>query len=304
MNEIYQVIIIGGGPAGLTAGLYCSRSRLNTLLLEKEMAGGQMTMAELLENYPGFPAGISGIELAQLMHQQAVKYGLEIFPGEVIALETYPRRNVIRTTEGDFVTECVIIASGSRFSKLGVSDEDKFVGRGVSYCATCDGPLFKGKEVVVVGGGDTALNEALHLSKFASSVTVVHRRDQFRASKILQERALVEPRIKFIWNSRVCALGGDNLLEQISLKSTKDATISLLPTAGLFVAVGAEPNTGFLQDVPILDEQGYVITNESMETQIPGILAAGDVRHKSIGQVITAAGDGAVAAVTAEKFLG
>jgi thioredoxin reductase (NADPH) len=303
VSEFYQVVIIGGGPAGLTAGLYCARSRLNTLLLEKEVMGGQVTRAERVENYPGFPEGISGIELGQLMHQQAVKYGLEILSDEVIALTHQPKHNVISTTEGDFIAECVIIASGSRFRKLGVPGEDNFTGKGVSYCATCDGPLFGDKDVAVVGGGDTALNEAFHLSKFASSVAIIHRRNQLRATEILQERAMAESKIKFIWDTVVAEIEGNEVVKQVRLKDIRNATISVLPVAGVFIAAGEEPNTGYLKGVLPLDEQGYVITNELMETEIPGILAAGDVRHNSIGQVIAAGGDGAVAAVAAGRFL-
>lgn len=202
-SKNYQVVIIGGGPAGLTAGLYCARSRLNTLLIEKGIIGGQITNAERVENYPGFPHGISGIELGQLIHEQATSYGLETLPAEFTKAVLSPRHNLVSTSEGDFVAESIIIASGSQFRKLSVPREDKFVGKGVSYCASCDGPLFKGKTVAVIGGGDAAVTEALYLSKFASSVKVVHRRNQLRASKILQERARAKSRIEFIWDAVV-----------------------------------------------------------------------------------------------------
>ena len=303
MDGTYQVIIIGGGPAGLTAGLYCARSRLGTLLVEKELMGGQITRAEQVENYPGFPQGISGMELGELIRQQATKYGMETLLAEVVDLKHKPKHNIISTTEGDFVAESVIIASGSQFRMLGVPGEDKFTGKGVSYCATCDGPLFRDKEVAVVGGGDAALSEALYLSKFASLVTLVHRRSQLRATRILQERAMAEAKIKFIWDTVVAEIEGDEAVRQIRLKNTKDATILLLPAAGIFVAVGTEPNTGYLRDMLPLDEQGCIITNELMETELPGIFVAGDIRHNSIRQVIAAAGDGAVAAVAAERFL-
>ena len=306
-ERTYQVIIVGGGPAGLTAGLYCARSRLRTLLVEKEVIGGQVTRAEQVENYPGFPQGISGIELEQLIHQQASKYGMETLLAEVVSVNPESssglKHNVIDTTEGDFVAECVIIASGAQFRKLGVPGEDEFTGKGVSYCATCDGPLFRDKEVAVVGGGDTALSEALYLSKFASLVAIIHRRSQLRASKILQEKAMAEKKIKFILDSLVTEIEGNKVVKQIMLRKTKDATISLLPVAGVFIAVGMEPNTSYVQGVLPLDEQGCVITNELMETEVPGIFAAGDVRHNSIRQAVAAAGDGAVAAVAAGRFL-
>src|SRR3972149_3819493 len=197
MGKNYQVVIIGGGPAGLTPRLYCARSRLKTLLIEKGVIGGQITNAERVENYPGFPKGISGIELGQLIHEQATSYELETLLAEVIKAVPSPRHNLVSTSEGDFVSESIIIASGSQFRKLGVTGEDKFVGKGISYCATCDGPLFKGKTVAVIGGGDAAVTEALYLSKFASSVKVIHRRSQLRANKILQERAMAEPKIEF-----------------------------------------------------------------------------------------------------------
>lgn len=303
MNRNYQVIIIGGGPAGLTAGLYCARSGLNTLLIERGLIGGQITYADRVENYPGFPQGISGIELGQAMHQQATSYGLQTLLAEVSSLVPQQRHNLINTSEGDFTAESVIIASGSEFRKLGVPGEAEFLGKGVSYCATCDGPLFKDKAVAVVGGGDAALTEALYLTKFAVSVKVIHRRSQLRATNILQKRAKAEPKIEFIWNTVVAQIEGNRAINQLRLKNKKDGIISMLPVAGVFIAIGLEPNTRYLQGVVPLDKGGYITTNEVMETGIPGIFAAGDVRHNSAKQAITAAGDGATAAVSAEKSL-
>jgi thioredoxin reductase (NADPH) len=303
MGGIYQVVIIGGGPAGLAAGLYCARSRLNTLLIEKGVIGGQITNAERVENYPGFSKGIAGIDLGQLIHEQATSYGLETLPAEFTKAVPSQRHNLVSTSEGDFVSESIIIASGSQFRKLGVPGEDKLVGKGVSYCATCDGPLFKGKMVAVVGGGDAAITEALYLSKFASSVKVIHRRNQLRASKIFQERATGEPKVEFIWDTVVTKIEGEGIVKQLVLKSTKNDKISILELAGVFVAIGSEPNSAQWRGLLPLDEVGYIITNELMETKIPGIFAAGDVRHNSARQAITAAGDGATAAISAERFL-
>jgi thioredoxin reductase (NADPH) len=303
MGKTYNVVIIGGGPAGLVAGLYCARSRLNTLLIEKGIMGGQITNAERVENYPGFPKGISGIDLGRLIHEQAVSYGLETLPAEVTKVAPSQRHNLVSTSEGDFVAESIIVASGSQYRKLGVPGEDKLMGKGVSYCATCDGPLFKGKALAVVGGGDAAITEALYLSKFASSVKIIHRRDQLRASKIFQERAMAEPKIEFIWDTVVTQIEGDGLVRQLVLKNTRDDKISTLELAGVFVAIGSEPNSAQWRGLLPLDKMGYVITNELMETKIPGIFAAGDVRHNSARQAITAAGDGATAAISAERFL-
>jgi len=303
MSKNYQVVIIGGGPAGLTAGLYCARARLDTVLIEKGIVGGQITNAERVENYPGFPKGISGIELGQLIHEQATSYGLETLLAEVTRVVPGQRHNLVTTTESDFAAEAIIIASGSQFRKLGVPGEDKFVGKGVSYCATCDGPLFKDKTVAVIGGGDAAITEALYLSKFASSVKVIHRRSQLRASKLFQERAMAEPKIEFIWDTVVTKIEGDGVVKQLMLKNTQNAKMSVLELAGVFVAIGAEPNSVQWRGLLPLDEEGYIITNELMETKIPGIFAAGDVRHNSARQVITAAGDGATAAISAARFL-
>lgn len=303
MNKSYEIIVIGGGPAGLTAGLYCARSELDTLLIERGVIGGQITYAGWVENFPGFPQGISGIELGQLMHRQATNYGLQTLLAEVTGLVPYQRHNLVITSEDNFIAESVIIASGSRFRKLGIPGEAELLGKGVSYCATCDGPLFKDKVVAVIGGGDAALTEALYLSKFASSVKVIHRRSQLRAGDILQRRAKMEPKVEFIWDTIVTQIEGDGTVNQLRLKSTKDDTISVLPVAGVFIAIGLEPNTSYLQGIVPLDKEGYIITNEVMETGISGIFAAGDVRHNSARQAITASGDGAAAAVSAERFL-
>jgi thioredoxin reductase (NADPH) len=303
MARKYQLIIVGGGPAGLTAGLYSARGGFKVLLIEKEVIGGQIANADRVDNYPGFPEGISGFELARLIHQQATNHGLETMSGEVTGLTSRYGSNIVNTTEGDFIAQAVIIAGGSQFRKLEVPGEGEFLGKGVSYCATCDGPLFRDKAVAVVGGGDTAVTDALSLSKFASSVKVVHRRNQLRASKVLQRKAQTNPKIEFIWDNVVTEVKGKEKLTDLVLKNTKNDTISLLAVDGVFVAIGLVPNTEYLRGVLPLDEGGYIITTELMETTVPGIFAAGDIRHNSVKQAIVAAGNGAVAALSAEWFI-
>jgi len=303
MNEKYDVVIIGGGPAGLTAGLYASRAKLNSLLVEKGLVGGQIANAERVENYPGFPEGINGFELGQLMHQQTTKYGLKTLLAEVTGIELQEGQKVIRTTEGDFMAKAVIIAGGSERQKLGVPGEEEFTGKGVSYCATCDGAFFREQPVAVVGGGDAAITEALHLAKFASRVTVIHRRDQLRASRILQEKALSQPKIEFRWNSIIERIEGGDMVKRIRLRQVKTGEESALEVAGIFISIGLKPNTDYLKGILPLDVTGHIITDEKMETKIPGIFAVGDIRHNSARQVITAAGDGATAAIYAEKFI-
>ena len=304
MAKKYQLIVVGGGPAGLTAGLYSARAGFTVLLIEKEVIGGQIANADRVDNYPGFPKGISGFGLVQLIQQQAMNHGLETMSGEVTGLTSGYGNNMVITTEGDFIAQAVIIAGGLQFRKLEVPGESEFMGRGVSYCATCDGPLFRDKTVAVIGGGDTALTDALSLSKFASRVKVIHRRNQLRASKVLQGRARADSKIEFIWDSVVTEVKGEKKVTDLVLKNTQNDTISLLAVDGVFVAIGLITNTEYLRGVLPLDEWGYIITTELMETTVPGIFAAGDIRHNSVKQAIAAAGDGAVAALSAEKFVG
>jgi thioredoxin reductase (NADPH) len=299
----YDVIIIGGGPAGLSAGIYTSRARLNSLLIEMGVVGGRITDAELVENYPGFAQGISGAELGQLMQQQAAKYGLNIIIAEVTGIEIKTKKKVVKTTKGDFNAKAVIIASGSERGKLDIPGERELTGKGVSYCATCDAPFYKQKPVAVVGGGNAAISEALHLTKFASKVIVIHRRDQLRATRIMGEKARAEPKIEFLWNTVVTKIDGKDMVKRLKLRQVKTGEEFTLDVAGLFVAVGLKPSTDFLKGVLPLDRAGYIITNDRMETKMPGIFAAGDIRQHSPRQAITAAGDGATAAIFAERFL-
>lgn len=303
VDNNYEVIIIGGGPAGLTAGLYTSRAGLNSLLVEGGLVGGQIVSAELVENYPGFPDGISGFELGQLMYQQAIKYGLKTIIAEATGIELREKQKEVKTTEGNFMAKAAIIAGGSERRKLSIPGEEKFIGRGVSYCATCDATFFRELSVAVVGGGDAAITEALHLAKFASKVTVIHRRDQLRAGRILQEKALSEPKIQFLWNAIVDEIEGEDLVKRIKLREVKTGEKSTLEVAGVFISIGLKPNTDYLKGILPLDTAGHIITNDKMETEIPGIFAAGDVRSNSARQAITAAGDGATAAIYTEKFL-
>ena len=303
MSKDYDVVTIGGGPAGLTAGLYSARDRLSSLLIEKGLVGGMINEAERVDNYPGFPEGIGGTELTRLMHKQATKHGLETIYADVTALEIKKESRVVRTAQDSFTTRAVIIASGSEREKLGVPGEKEFTGKGVSYCATCDAPFFSGKTVAVVGGGNTAIYEALHLAKFAAGVVVIHRRDQLRATTVIQERAFAEPKIEFLWNTVVQAIEGSSLVERLILRQVDTDKQSTLKVGGVFLAIGLKPNTGYLKDVLPLDNLGRIITNERMETDIPGIFAAGDIRSNSIRQVVSAAGDGATAAFYAKRFI-
>jgi thioredoxin reductase (NADPH) len=299
----YDVIIIGGGPAGLSAGIYTSRSRLSSLLIERGVVGGRIADAELVENYPGFAEGISGAELGQLMQQQAAKYGLSTVTAEVTGLELKKDKKVVKTTKGNFNAKAVIIASGSERGKLNIPGEKELTGRGVSYCATCDAPFFKEKPIAVVGGGNAAISEALHLAKFASHVIVIHRRNRLRATRIMEEKARAQSRIEFLWDTVVEKIEGKDTVRRLILRQVKTGKPSTLDVAGVFVSVGLKPDTDFLKGVVPLDKAGYIITNDRMETKVPGIFAAGDIRHHSPRQAITAAGDGAAAAVFAERFL-
>ncbi len=298
----YEVIIIGGGPAGLSAGLYTSRAGLSSLLIERGIFGGQMVNATLVENYPGFPEGISGAELGSLMHQQAIRYGLEVVTAEVTGLAPGQPYNA-STTEGSFEAAAIIIAAGSEYRKLGVAGEEKLLGRGVSYCATCDGFLFRDKEVAVIGGGDTAITDALELSRHTKKVYVIHRRDQLRAGRVLQERAFAHPKLEFIWNTVVEEVLGDRLLEGLELRNVKTGQESNLKVDGLFVAVGLMPNSQCFRSIVEVDDVGYIIVDDSMSTSAPGVFAAGDIRRDSARQIAAAVGDGATAALSAFRYL-
>ncbi len=299
----YDVIIVGGGPAGLSAGIYAARARLSSLLIENGLVGGQIVNAERLDNYPGFPEGISGAKLAELMQEQAAKYGLETIMAEVTGVELGEKKKVIKTGEGSFIAKAVIIAGGCHRQKLEVVGEEEFTGKGVSYCATCDGALFRELPVAVVGGGNAAITEALHLAKFATRVTVIHRRDQLRATPILQEKAFSEPKIDFLWDSVVQKIEGGDLVNRIRLRNVKTGKESTLDISGAFVSIGFIPNTEYLKGVLPLDKAGAIITDLNMATGVAGIFAAGDIRQNSPRQVIAACGDGAIAAIEATKFL-
>lgn len=301
--RIYEVIIIGGGPAGMTAGLYTSRARLRTLLVESGLFGGQMTTTELIENYPGFPQGVSGGELSQLMEQQAKRFGMETLSDEVMEVGLEGDLKRVKTYGGEYFGKALIICTGTEYRKLGVPGEEQFKGRGVSYCATCDGAFFKDSRIVVVGGGDSALTEALFLTKFVSELTIIHRRDALRATKIYQERALNNPKIKFLWNSVVEEIKGDQVVRAVVVKNVKTGEIKEVETEGAFLFIGLIPRTQFLKGLVQMDESGYILTDENCQTSVKGIFAAGDCRKKLLRQISTSVGDGATAAFAAEKYL-
>ncbi len=306
-NAIYDVVIIGGGPAGLTAGLYCSRARLNTLLIEKAILGGQVMITTEVENYPGFPGGITGPELMERFETHCKEFGLQTTTGEVETIKNAGDGDKLKTVVlADKEIQCrtIIIATGAQPRKLGVPGEQELIGRGVSYCATCDGAFFRNVPVVINGGGDTAAEEAMFLSRFASKVYLVHRRDQLRAVSVLQERLKANEKIEVVWNSTVHSCEGDNSgLTHLVLENTKTGEHSKLETQGLFVAIGVTPQTDFLQGVVELDESGYIVTDLQCNTSVPGIFAAGDVRQGVLKQIATAVGAGATAASVVEKYL-
>ena len=302
-TKVYEVIIIGGGPAGLTAGLYTSRSRFNTLLIEIGLLGGQMTTTEVIENYPGFPQGINGDELSRLMEEQAKRFGLEVVSQEVVEVKLEGERKLVKTDESTYLCEALIICTGTEYRKLGIPGEKEFTGKGVSYCATCDGAFFKDSQIVVVGGGDSALTEALFLTKFAKELTIIHRREALRGTKIYQERVLSNPKIKMLWNSVVQKIKGDSIVRSIVIKNVKTGEIDEFNTEGVFLFVGVSPRTQFLKNLITSDEAGYIVTDENCETSIKGIFAAGDCRKKLLRQIATAVGDGAIAAFATEKYL-
>lgn len=299
----YEVAIIGGGPAGLTAGLYTSRYGLNTVLIERGLYGGQIVNAGHVENYPGFPQGISGMDLGQMFYEQSTRFGLNTITAEVTGFKQKEKNFLIKTEDDEIESRVVIIASGSNYRKLGVPGEEKLTGRGVSYCATCDGFLFKNKEVAVIGGGDTAISDALELSQHCSKVYVVHRRHELRATQALQKVAFSIPKIIFVWESVIWKIEGEDKVSRLIIKSTRSGDLSELAVEGVFVAVGFIPNNGLFKDLVDLDEAGNIITDGLMRTKVPGLLAAGDIRHNSARQVATAVGDGATAGKTAFAYI-
>ncbi len=298
----YDVVIIGGGPAGLTASLYTSRAGLKTALLEKGVFGGQIVNALKVENYPGFPDGISGFDLVSLMHQQAMKYGMELINAEVTEIKS-AKPNIVITNDNKYQADSIIIAAGSEYTKLNIPGEKEYTGKGISYCATCDGAFFQGAEVAVIGGGDTALTDALELTQYASKIYVIHRRDQLRASQILQERALKNNKLTFIWNSVVYEISGNSMVNGLKLKNVKSGEISALSVSGVFVAIGLKPNSNPFSSSVKIDDAGYIITDSHMATSATGIFAIGDIRQNSARQVASAVGDGATAAINAFKFI-
>ena len=303
-NKTYDLVIIGAGPAGLTASIYAQRARLDAVVLERLIPGGQILLSQRIENYPGVPLPVSTKRLMEKMHKQAENLGMKLEQAEAKGIELDEEKKIIHTlSDKKFHTLAVIIASGTEPSKLEAEGEATFVGRGVSYCATCDAPFFKDQEVMVVGGGNTALEETLHLVKFVSKAYLVHRRGILRAEKILQERAFRNPKVEIIFRSVVTMIYGDSQVEGVNLKNLETGKIKKVPCSGIFISVGLKPNTEFIRDLIKLDKKGFVKTRANLETSVPGIFACGDVRKNLLKQVVVACGEGALAAVSAEKYI-
>lgn len=299
-----KIIIIGSGPAGLTAALYAARATLNPLVIVGNQLGGQVAITYEVENYPGFPDGTTGPELVEMMRQQAEKFGARYVYDSVVSVDfSKGSPFTVKTYEEEYEAEAVIITAGASPRKLGVSGEADFVGRGVSYCATCDGFFFRGKDVVVVGGGDSALEEGLFLTKFANSVNIIHRRDELRAGPILQKRAMSHEKINFTWNTVIDKIEGNGTVQNIELRDVTTNEVQEKPIDGVFIFIGHYPNSDFLRGQLEMDEQGYVITDELMRTSVPGIFAAGEIQDPVYRQVATSVGQGCAAAMQAQKWL-
>lgn len=303
MKKVYDLIIVGAGPAGLTAGIYAARAKMNAVIIERFAPGGQIALSDLVENYPGLDEGIPGMELTERMKKQAERFGINFITGEAKGLEEYRDKKVLYVEDEWYETKTLIVATGASPKQLGVEGEKEFVGKGVSYCATCDGAFYKGLEVAVVGGGDTAVQEAIFLTKFASKVYLIHRRERLRAAPILQERLFKNDKIEVVWDTVVEKISGTHAVEELELKNVKTGEKKKLPVAGVFIFVGIKPNSAFVEDVLELDANGFIITNENLETNIPGVYAAGDVRRKNLRQVVTACADGAIAVYQAQQFI-
>ena len=302
INTDHDLVIIGAGPAGLTAGIYAARARMNVLLLEKAVPGGQILVTDWIENYSGFPEGISGFDLAEKMKTQAEELGLKIETAEVHSINLSKELKEIVLKDRTITAKSLIIATGASPRKLGIG-EDKFMGKGISFCATCDAPFFRDKTVVAVGGGDTAVQEAIFLTKFAKKVYLIHRRNELRATKILQERAFDNDKIEIIWDSIATGVEGFFGVEGVKVKNLKTNEEKTLKVDGCFIWVGILPNTSFLNDSVETDEFGFILTDQKMQASVPGVYAIGDVRNTPLRQISTAVGDGAIAAVSSEHFI-
>lgn len=299
----YDVVIIGGGGAGLTAAIYTSRANLKTILFEKLTPGGQIALTDVVENYPGFPDGVTGTEISIRMEEQAKKYGTEVQYEEIQSLGQTSGEFFVKTSKTEYRAKSIILASGASFKMLGVPGEKELTGRGVSYCATCDGAFFKNKEIVVVGGGDSALQEGIFLTRFVNQLNVVHRRDKLRASPILQDRARENAKIRFVWDTVVTKIEGNKKVESVVLKNVKSNEEKSFKTDGIFVFIGHDPATQFLKGFVDLDERGYVKTNGCLQTSVPGVFAAGEIRSGAVKQLVSAAGEGCEAALSAQAYL-
>ena len=303
--DVLDVVIVGAGPAGLTAGIYCSRGRLKTVILERNMAGGQIALTDLVENYPGFPEGISGFDLATKMKDQAVKFGAEMREIEAVSelRKGADGCYVVVTDREEIRTRAVILAPGVEPRRSGIPGEAEFIGRGVSWCATCDGALYRGRTVAVIGGGDSAVEEGMFLTKFADKVYLVHRRDELRAAPIAQERAFANPKFEFVWDSVPKRIEGDELVEALEVENVKTGEERTLPVNGVFMYIGQIPNTAWLKDTVKLTDLGHIVTDDLLRTELPGVFACGDARANPLKQIAMAIGEGALAAVQAERYL-